>query len=275
MATVRSRDGRDLIFLFQPRRKYVKIMSSRYERRRERESEPDERAQRSISPGPPRKRPRPDVDPSNSRLVYQRPRSPSPKPHPPSPRYPVAASYHKPPQTPTPTVRSHQDDRHKISPRLQKTPQSSFSAQPSTPAPKDPKDSQNRTSKPNAPLKISSALATLSSSTAFSSILSRTDGAEPPQRTANSTSESPAPAPVSASALGTSATQFDLAKLQSLSQALQGHGTIPTAPTDGNNNSHISKPAIAPTERSIQSTHPIAAERSNSSLVCCPTPYPM
>ena len=247
-------------------------MSSRYERRRERDPEPDERAQRSNSPGPPRKRPRPDVDSSSSRLVYQRPRSPSPKPHPSSPHYPAAANYHKPPQTPTPAVRSHQDDRHKISPRLSKTPQSSFSAQPSTPAPKDPKDNQNRASKSNGPLKISSALATLSSSTALSSILSRTDGAEPPQRTTNSISQSSAPASVSASALGVSSAQFDLAKLQSLSQALQNHGTISTAPTNGNNNSHIPKPAVVPTEP--RSTHPIAAERSSSSLVCCPTLYP-
>ena len=251
----------------------MKIMSSRYERRRERDPEPDERTQRSISPGPPRKRPRTDVDPSSSRLAYQRPRSPSPKPHPSSPRYPVAASYHKPSQTPTPTVRSHQDDRHKISPRLPKILQGSFSAQPSTPAPKDLKDGQNHTSKSNAPLKISSALATLSSSTAFSSILSRTDGAEPPQRTTDSISQSPAPAPISASALGVSATQFDLAKLQSLSQALQSHGTISTGPNNGNNNSHVPKPAVVPTEP--RSTHPIAAERSSSSLVCCPTLYPM
>ena len=251
----------------------MKIMSSRYERRRERDSEPDERTQRSISPGPPRKRPRPDVDSSSSRQVYQRPRSPSPKPHPPGPRYPAAASYNKPPQTPTLIPRSHQEDRHKISPRLPKTPQGSFSAQPSAPAPKDPRDSQNHTSKSNAPLKISSALATLSSSTAFSSILSRTDGAEPPQRTTNSAPRSPIQAPVSASGLGMSATQFDLAKLQSLSQALQNHGTISAAPTNGNNNTHVSKPAVAPTEP--RSIHPIAAECSSSSLVCRPTLYPM
>lgn len=247
----------------------MKIMSARYERRRERDSEPDERIQKSISPGPPRKRSRPDVDPTSSRSVYQRPRSPSPKPHPSTPRYPAAASQ-KPPQIPTPSIRSHQDDRYKSSPRLPKTPQSSFSTQPSTSAPKDPQDSPNHTSKPNAPLKISSALATLSSSTALSSILSRTDGAEPPQRTTNTVSQSPAPVPVSASVLGMSAKQFDLAKLQSLSQALQNHGTISAASTNGNSDPHTSKPAGVPTEP--RSTHPIAAERSTSSLVCCPTP---
>ena len=243
-------------------------MSSRYERRRERDSEPNERTQRSNSPGPPRKRLRPDVDPSSSRSVYQRPRSPSPKPHPSSPRYSAATSYHKPYQASTPAVRPHQDDRHKISPGLPKTPQSSFSVQPSTPAPKDTNDRPNRTSKPNAPLKISSALATLSSSTALSSILSRTDGTEPPQRTTNSISQGPAPAPA-VSDTGVSATQFDLARLHSLSQALQNQGTISAASTNGNNNSRILKPAVVSAEP--RSTHPMVAERSSSSLVCCST----
>ena len=242
----------------------MKIMSSRYERRRERDSEPDERTQRSASPGPPRKRSRPDVDPSTSRVIYQRPRSPSPNPNPSTPRYHTAATYHKPPQTPTPNVRSHQDVRHKPSPRLLKTPQSSFSAQPSAPAPKDPKDSPSNTSKSNGPLKISSALATLSSSTALSSILSRTDGAEPPQRTTNSISQSPTPASV----LGGSTTQFDLHKLQGLSRALQNHGPVSAASTNGNDNPHVPKPATAPAEP--RSTHSVAAERSRESLVCCP-----
>lgn len=242
----------------------MKIMSSRYERRRERDPEPDERTQRPISPGPPRKRSRTDTDPSVSRSVYQRPRSPSPKPYPSAPRYPAAANYHKPPQTATPTVRSHQDDRHETGLRLSNTPQNSFTAQPPTPTPKDPKGSPKHTSKPNAPMKITNALATLSSSTAFSSILSRTDGAEPPQRTSNSISQSPAPAPVSASTSGVSATQFDLAKLRTLSQALHDHGS-----TNGNNNSHIPKPAVVPTDP--RPTHPIAAERSTSSVVCRPT----
>lgn len=246
----------------------MKIMSSRYERRRERDPEPDERIQRSISPGPPRKRSRPDVDPANPRPTYQRPRSPSPKSHPSTPRYPASANYQKPPQMPTPNNRSHQDDRHKSSPRLLKTPQSSFSTQPPTPAPTDPKDSSNHTSKSNAPLKLSNAFATLSSSSALSSILSRPDGAEPSQRTTNSISQSPGPAPVSASALGMSASQFDLAKLQSLSQALQNHGTMSTASTNGNSNPHP-KPAVASTEP--RSTYPIVAERSTSSLVRCPT----
>jgi hypothetical protein len=244
-------------------------MSSRYERRRERESEPDERVQRSVSPGPPRKKSRTDVEPSGSRSVYQRPRSPSPDPHPSTPSYPTTAGHHKPPETPTPTVKSHQDDHNKLSPRLHKTPQNSFSTQTSTSPPRDHKDSSNNTSTPNAPLKISSALATLSSSTALSSILSRTDGAENPQRATNSISQSPAPAPVSASTLDMSATQFDLAKLHSLSQALQNHGTLPTTPTNGNGNANIQKPAVLATEP--RPTHPTVAERSSSSLVRRPT----
>jgi len=245
----------------------VKIMSPRYERRRERDSEPDERAQRPTSPGPPRKRSRTDVDPQGSRLVYQRPRSPSPQPHPPTQRYPAAAGYHKPPQTPTPTVRPHQDDRYNASPRLSKAPQKSFSTQPATSAPTDSKDGSNHTSTSNAPLKISSALATLSSSTAFSSMLSRTDGPEPPQRTTNSISQSPTPAPVPAPVFGMSATQFNLARLQSLSQALQGHGTMSAASTNGNSNPKNPRPVAVPTEP--RSIHPIVTERSSSSLVCC------
>ena len=240
----------------------MKIISSRYERRRERDPESEERTRRSVSPGPPRKKSRTDVDPSSSHSAYQRPRSPSPRPHLPPPRYP-AASYHQPPQTPTPSARSHQDDRHKPSPRLSRTSQSSFSAPP--PAHTDTKDSQNHTSTSTAPLKISSFLATLSSSTALSSMLSRTDGVEHPPRTKRSTSQSSVPP--SASVLGMSAAQFDLAKLQSLSQALQNHGTVSTASTDGNSNHHIPKPTVVPNEP--RSTHPIAAERSSSSLVCC------
>ena len=243
----------------------MKIMSSRYERRREREPEPDEKIQRSISPGPPRKRSRTDVETSSSRLVYQRPRSPSPNPHPPTASYPTAAGHRKPPETPTPSVKAHQDDRNKLSPRLHKTPQNSFSTQTSTPPPRDRKDSSNQKPTPNAPLKISSALATLSSSTAFSSILSRTDGAENPQRAKNSISQGPASASVSASTLGVSAAQFDLAKLHSLSQALQNHGPMSASPTNGNGNAHIPKPAVLATEP--RPTHPTAAERSSSSVV--------
>ena len=245
----------------------MKIMSSRYERRREREPEPDEGIQRSISPGPPRKRSRTDVEPPGSRSVYQRPRSPSPNPHPPTPSYPTAAG-REPPQTSTPSVKSHQDDRNQLSPRLHKTPQNSFSTQTSTSPPRDHRDSSNHTPTSNAPLKISSALATLSSSTALSSILSRTDGAENPQRATNPISQSPAPAPVSASTSGMSATQFDLAKLHSLSQALQNHGPMSGTPTNGNGSAHISKPAVLATEP--RPTHPTAAERSSSSLVRCP-----
>ena len=243
-------------------------MSSRYERRRERDSEPDERTQRSISPGPPRKRSRPDVDPSNLRPVYRRPRSPSPMPHPSAQRYPAAANYREPPQTPTSSVRSHQGDHYKPSPRLPQTPRSSFSARPSTPPPIDHNDSSNQTSASTAPLKISSALAALSSSTAFSSMLSRTDGVEPPLRTPSSPSQSPVRGSVSASVLGVSTSQFDLAKLQSLSQALQNHGTISATSTDGNSNTRISRHAVVPTEP--RSTHPIAARHSSSSLVCRP-----
>jgi len=270
MAIGWGRDVHDLMFRFQSCRKYVKIMSSRYERRRERDPEPEERTQRPISPGPPRKRSRTDTDPPIMRSTYQRPISPSPKQYSSTPRYPAAASYHKPPQTPMPTTRPHrQDERHETGPRLSNTPKGSFTAQPPTPTQKDPKESPNHTSKSNPPLKITNALATLSSSTAFSSILSRPDGAEPPQRTPKSISQSPAPASVSASVSGVSATQFDLAKLRSLSQALHDHGTISAAPTNGNNNSHTPKPAVVPTEP--RPTHPIAAERSSSSLVCCPT----
>lgn len=247
----------------------MKIMSSRYERRRERESEPDERTQRSISPGPPRKRSRTDAEQPGTRTVYQRPRSPSPNPHPSTPSYPTAVVHHKPPETPAPTVKSYQDDRNKLSPRLHKTPQNSFSTQTSTSPPRDPKDSSNHTPTPNAPLKISSALATLSSSTALSSILSRTDGTENPQRATKSISQSPAPAPVSASTLDMSSTPFDLAKLHSLSQALQNHGTMPTTPTNGNGNAHIPKPAVLAAEP--RPTHPTVAERSSSSLVRRPT----
>ena len=239
-------------------------MSSRYEKRRERDPEPDEWIQRPISPGPPRKKSRPDVDPPGSRPAYQRPRSPSPKQNSSTPRYPAVANHHKPPQTPPTNVRSHQDDHHKPSPRLSQASQSSFS--PQTPAPADPAESSNHPSTSGAPLKISSALATLSSSTALSSILSRTDGSEPPPRTTSSISQSPSPA--SMSVLGVSAAQFDLAGLQSLSQALQNHGSISAASTDGNSNPHIQRPAVVPTEP--RSTHPIAAGRSNSSLVCCP-----
>ena len=251
---------------FRPCRKYVKIISSRYERRRERDPEHEERTWRSVSPGPPRKRSRIDVDISGPRSAYQRPRSPSPKSHPPPPRYPAAASYHQSPQTPTPSVRSHQDDRYKPSPRLPQTPQNSFSAQ--TSAPVDPRDSPNHTSTSTAPLKISSVLATLSSSTALSSMLSRADGVEPPPRTTRSISQSSVPASSSASVSGMSTAQFDLAKLQSLSQALQNHGTISAASTDGNSNPHIPKPAAVPTEP--RSIHQITAERSSSSLVCYP-----
>jgi len=259
-----SGGNHDLTSWFQSPRKYVKIISSRYERRRERDPESEERTRRSVSPGPPRKRSRTDMDPSSSHSAYQRPRSPSPRPHPPIPHYPVAASYHQPPQTPTQSVRSHQDDRYKPSPRLSQTPQTSFS--PQTPAPTDPKDSQNHTSTSTAPLKISSVLATLSSSTALSSMLSRTDGVEPPPRTTRSISQSSVPPSSSASVSGMS--QFDLAKLQSLSQALQNHGTISAASTDGNGTPHIPKPAAVPTEP--RSIHPITTERSSSSLVCCP-----
>lgn len=241
-------------------------MSSRYERRREREPEPDERIQRPISPGPPRKRPRTDTEPSSSRSVYQRPRSPSPNSHPSTPSYPTAAGHHKPPEKPTPSLNSHQDDRNKLSPSLHKTPQTSFSTQTPTTPPRDHQDTSNHTPAPNAPLKISSALATLSSSTALSSILSRTDGAENPRRATNPISRSPAPAPASTSTLGLSATQFDLAKLHSLSQALQNHGSISVTPTNGNGNGHIPKPAVLATEP--RPTHPTAAERSSSSLVC-------
>lgn len=247
----------------------MKIMSSRYERRRERDSEPDERTQRSISPGPPRKRSRTDAEPSGSRLVYQRPRSPSPQPQPSTPRHPAATTHHKPPETLTPSVRPNQDDRNKLSPRLQKTAQNSFSSQTSTTPPRDHKDSSNHTSTSKAPLKISSALATLSSSTALSSMLLRTDGAEIPQRATNPISQSPAPAPVPASSSSASATQFDLAKLHSLSQALQSHGPISANSTDGNS-AHISKPAIPATEP--RSTHPMTAERSSSLLVRNPNP---
>ena len=268
VSSIRSLRGAEVTIIsrrFRPSRKYAKIMSSRYERRRERDSEPDERTQRSTSPGPPRKRSRPDVDPPSLRPAYQRPRSPSPKPHPSTPHYPAAANYHEPPQTPPPSVRSHQGDRYKPSPRLSQTSQGSFYAQ--TPTPADPKDSSNHPSTSAAPLKISSALATLSSSTALSSILSRTDGVEPPPRTTSSIPQSPSPASVSAPALGVSATQFDLAKLQSLSQALQNHGTISGAPTDGNTNPHTQKPAAVPTEP--RPTHPMIIERSNSLLVRC------
>ena len=244
----------------------MKIISSRYERRRERDPESEERTRRSVSPGPPRKKSRTTMDPSSSHSTYQRPRSPSPKPHPPLPRYPPAASYHQSPQTPTPNVRSHQDDRYKPSPRLTKTPHGSFSAQ--NPVPTDTKDSQNHTSTSTAPLKISSVLATLSSSTALSSMLSRTDGVEPPPRTTRSISQSSIPPSLSASVSGMSTAQFDLAKLQSLSQALQNHGTISAASTDGNSNPHIPKPAAVPTEP--RPIHPITIERSSSSLVCCP-----
>ena len=244
----------------------MKIISSRYERRRERDPESEERTRRSVSPGPPRKRSRTDVDPPSSHSAYQRPRSPSPRPHLPPPRYPAAASHHQPPQTPTPSARSRQDDRYKPTPRLSQTPQSSFSAQ--TLARTDTNDSQNHTSTSTAPLKISSVLATLSSSTALSSMLSRTDGVEPPPRTARSISQSSVPPSSSALVSGMSTAQFDLAKLQSLSQALQNHGTISTASTDGNSNPNITKPAAAPTEP--RSIHPIITERSSSSLVCCP-----
>ncbi|KAF9788088.1 hypothetical protein BJ322DRAFT_1046927 [Thelephora terrestris] len=244
--------------------KYVKIMSSRYERRRERDSEPDERTQRSISPGPPRKRSRTDAEQPGSRLVYQRPRSPSPQPQPSTPRYPAATTQHKPSETPTPSVRPHQDDRNKLSPRLQKTAQNSFSSQTSTTPPRDHKNSSNHTPAPQAPLKLSSALATLSSSTALSSMLSRTDGAENSQRATNSISQSPTRAPAPKPTLGASATQFDLAKLHSLSQALQNHGSISAPSTDGNGNAHIPKQAVSATEP--RSTHPMATERSSSSL---------
>ena len=244
----------------------MKIISSRYERRREREPEPEERTRRSVSPGPPRKRSRTDVDIPGSRSTYQRPRSPSPKPHPPPPRYPAATSYHRPPQTPTPSVRSHQDDRYKPSPRLPQTPQNSFSAQ--TPSPIVPKHSPNHASTSTAPLKISSVLATLSSSTALSSMLSRADGGEPPPRTTRSISQSSVPGSSSASVSGMSTAQFDLAKLHSLSQALQNHGTISAASTDGSSSLQIPKSAAVPTEP--RSTHPITVERSSSSLVCCP-----
>ena len=240
----------------------MKIISSRYERRRERDPEPEEWTRRSVSPGPPRKRSRTDVDISGSRSVYQRPRSPSPKPHPLPPRYPAAASHHKPHQTPTPSVGSHQDDRYKPSPILSQAPQNSFSAE--TPTPTDRKDSPNHTSTSTVPLKISSVLATLSSSTALSSMLSRTDGVEPPPRTTRSISQSSVSA---ASASGMSTAQFDLAKLQSLSQALQNHGPISAASTDGNSNPRTPKPTAVPTEP--RSTHPITTERSSSSLVCC------
>lgn len=238
-------------------------MSSRYERRRERDSEPDERIQRSISPGPPRKRSRTDAEQPSSRSVYQRPRSPSPSPHPSTPSYPAAANHHKPSETPTPNAKSHQDDRNKLSPKLRKTPQNTFATQTTTSPPRDHKDS------PNAPLKISSALATLSSSTALSSILSRTDGAENPQRATNSLSQSPAPASKEAPALGMSATQFDLAKLHSLSQALQNHGPMSATPSNGNSNAHVQKPTVLATEP--RATHPTTAERSSSSLVRCLT----
>lgn len=237
-------------------------MSSRYERRKERDSEPDERIQRSISPGPPRKRSRTDAEPPSSRLVYQRPRSPSPNQHPSSTSYPTSGGHHKSPKTPTLSVKAQQGDRNKLSPRLHKTPQNTFSSQTSTSPPRDYRDSPNHTPKSNAPLKISSALATLSSSTALSSILSRTDGTENPQRAANSISRSPVLASASASTLGTSATQFDLAKLHSLSQALQNHGPIPATPPNRNGNAHVQKPAILATDQ--RPAHPTAADRSSS-----------
>ena len=247
----------------------MKIMSSRYERRREREPEPDEKTQRSISPGPPRKKSRTDVEPSNSRLAYQRPRSPSPNPHPPTARYPAVPTHHSPPETPPPTGRPHQDGRNKLSPRLRQAPQNSFSTQPSISPPRDPKDDSGSTPASNAPLKISSALATLSSSTVLSSMLSRTDGVEHARRATNSISQSPAPAlaPASESNMGVSAMQLDLAKLQSLSQALQSHGSISGPSTNGNSNAHIPKPGVSTESRP---THPIAPERSSSSLVCPP-----
>lgn len=246
-------------------------MSSRYERRRERDSEPDERTQRSISPGPPRKKSRTDVEPSSSRAIYQRPRSPSPNPHPSNPHYPVVTNHHRSPEASTSSVRLHQDDRNNPSPKLHKTPQHSFSTQPSTTPPRDHKDSSNNPTTSSAPLKISSALATLSSSTALSSILLRTDGAGDSQRATNSILRSPGLTPVSASTPSVSAAQFDLAKLHSLSQALQNHGPMSVASTNGNNNANIPKPNAVKIEH--RKTQPIAAERSNSSLVCRPTHY--
>jgi len=238
-------------------------MSSRYERRREREFEADERTQRSISPGPPRKRPRTDTELSGSRSVYQRPKSPSPNLHTSNPRGPDATTNYKPPEAPTPSVRPQQDDRSKPSPRLHRTPQNSFPAQTSASPPLDHKDNHTPASAP--PSKISSALATLSSSTVLSSMLLRTDGAENPQRDTNSISQSPAPAPVPASASGVSAAQFDLAKLHSLSQALQNRGPTPAAPANDSGNAHPPKPAALTTEP--RQTHPIPPERSSSSLV--------
>ena len=244
----------------------MKIMSSRYERRRERDPEPDESAQRSISPGPPRKKPRTDAESSDSRSVYQRPKSPSP-PHARSsaPRHPATAVRHKPPETPTPSVAPHKDENNKLSPRLHKTPQNSFSAQTSTSPPRDHRESSNRTPTSNAPLKISSALATLSSSTALSSILSRTDGAENQHRPTSNTSRSSAPASVSAPKPGVPARQFDLAELRVLSKALQNHGPTPSTATNDNGNAHINSPTIIATES--RSTHPVVIERSTSSLV--------
>lgn len=241
----------------------MKIMSSRYERRREREPEADERTQRAISPGPPRKRSRTDTELSGSRSVYQRPKSPSSNPHTSIPRGPDATTHYKPPEAPTPSVRPQQDDRSKPSPRLHKTPQNPFPAQTSASPPIDHKD--NHTPTPAAPSKISSALATLSSSTVLSSMLLRTDGAENPQRDTNTVSQSPAPTPVPASASGVSAAQFDLAKLHSLSQALQNRGPTSAAPTNDNGNGHPPKQAALTAEP--RQTHMIPPERSSPPLV--------
>ena len=151
------------------------------------------------------------------------------------------------------------------------TPQGSFSAQHSAHMPSNLKDSPDCSSKLNAPLKISNAFATLSSSTPLSSILSCMDGAEPPQQTPNSISQSPVQAPTQVSGTGMSTAQFDLAKLQSSPQALQGHRRISVALTNGNDDFHNFNPVVVHVEHWL--THSKAAECSSSSLVCCPTLY--